>query len=476
MLVRTLLALTPAALARRLETILDTRDVSLVHASSPEEVWQLLQRQDIDLLVASEAWTSPSPANWVASVRALPEAPDVVLLTGQEDPSLRAALLAAGCLAVLNARLSDRELRGSLQTLVARLSRDVSGRLAADAARKSRGLSDVVSRSPVMAEVIGVARRVAGADSSLLVLGETGVGKERLARSVHDESARSSGPFVPVNCGAIPEGLMESELFGHEQGAFTGATRARRGHFEVAHRGTLFLDEVGDLPLHVQVKLLRVLEDRHIQRLGSEHPVRVDVRIIAATNRNLSAEVDEGRFRADLYYRLAVVTLSIPPLRDRPEDIPDLVEHYLAVFRRSLGKPCDGIAGDALAALMAHSWPGNVRELINVLERAVLLAPSPLIGVADLPPTLARPAAPDLRPGEAGPAPGQVPENLTGLPLREARARAVEGFEREYVSGLLRQTGGRVGRTAALAGVSPRFLHGLMKKLAIRKEDFRYPS
>ncbi|NJD20260.1 MAG: sigma-54-dependent Fis family transcriptional regulator [Gemmatimonadetes bacterium] len=475
MLVRTLLALHDDALAGRIEGILDTRDVSIFRASEPDEVWRLLQREDIDLLVASDIMARPTPEDWVAAVRTLPEAPDLVLLADREDPSRRAALLGAGCLAVLNARLTDRELRGTFNTLILRLAHDAAARLQAQRLGVAHGFEDVVHRSRAMDEVVTMARRVAAAETSLLILGETGVGKERVARSIHFESSRAAGPFVPVNCGAIPEGLLESELFGHEQGAFTGAVRARRGHFEVAHRGTLFLDEIGELPLHLQVKLLRVLEDRQVQRVGSERPERVDVRIIAATNRDLEAEVAARRFRPDLYYRLAVVTLAIPPLRDRREDIPDLVDRFLAHFRRTLGKPVEGIEPEAREALQRHRWPGNVRELINVLERALLLAQGPRVTVGDLPRSIAGAAA---REAYAERPPGTFASSppLLELPIREARRRAVTEFERGYLVRLLAETGGRVGETARRAGVSERSLYDLMRRAGLDKADFRGPT
>ncbi|GMV06509.1 MAG: hypothetical protein AMXMBFR53_27850 [Gemmatimonadota bacterium] len=473
MLVRTLLALPADAMARRLEGLLDTRDVSVFRAVESDEVWQILQREDIDLLVAGEAVAGSSPESWVASVRALPEAPDLVILSEREDANRRAALLAAGCLAVLNARVSDRELRGTFRTLVARLAQAGAARLAAQHLGAAHGFEEVVHRSPPMADVVAVARRVANADSSLLILGETGVGKERLARSLHYESARATGPFVPVNCGAIPEGLLESELFGHEQGAFTGAVRARRGHFEVAHRGTLFLDEIGELPLHLQVKLLRVLEDRQVQRLGSERPERVDVRIVAATNRDLEREVEERHFRPDLYYRLAVVTLSIPPLRERPEDIPELVHRHLVNFRRTLGKTVDGIEPDAMEALMHHRWPGNVRELINVLERAVLLSSGPRVTLADLPRSISGAwTGGDV--ADAGPD-AAVAGDLLDLPIREARRVAVARFERAYLARILEESGGRIGETARRAGITERSLYDLMRRADLDKADFKAP-
>ena len=244
-----------------------------------------------------------------------------------------------------------------------------------------------------MQRFLALARRVVASDSALLILGETGVGKERVARAIHAESPRAAGPFLAVNCGALAESLLESELFGHEEGAFTGATRAHRGYFEIAHRGTIFLDEIGEMPRHVQVKLLRVLEDRHVLRVGGERPVKVDVRVMAATNRDLEADLASKRFRSDLYYRLAVVTLTLPSLRERREDIRPLVRHYVEYFRALLGRPVTGVSDQAMAALSAYDWPGNVRELINVMERAVLLAHGATLSEADLPPGIVSRAA-----------------------------------------------------------------------------------
>jgi DNA-binding NtrC family response regulator len=462
MLVRTLIGVSTEALAERIEGLLDRRDTVVIRAGSSPEFPRLLEAEEIDLVVAEEAWVAEDLEPWVTRIRALPDCPDLILVTGREDPRRRAALLAAGCLAVLNVQVSDRELRQTLRTLVNRLAQDVVTRLTARRLeRKEAGFNAIVSESGSMSAVLSVARQVAAADSSVLILGETGVGKELLARSIHLQSARSGGPFVPVNCGAIPEGLLESELFGHEQGAFTGATRARRGHFEMAHRGTLFLDEVGELPLHLQVKLLRVLEDHRIQRLGSEKSERVDVRIVASTNRDLEGDVGEHRFRADLYYRLAVVTLLIPPLRERKEDVTKLAAHYLDHFGKVLGRSGVRISDEAMEALVRHEWPGNVRELINVIERAVLLCRSPEIQLADLPPAVQRRTGPRL----VGP--------TDPRPIREARRRAVAAFELEYLSDLLRRTGGRVGETARLAGIRERSLYDLMRARGLRKEDFR---
>jgi len=239
-------------------------------------------------------------------------------------------------------------------------------------------------------QVLDVAARVATTSATVLITGETGTGKELVAQGIHALSKRSAGPLICVNCGAIPTGLAEAELFGHERGAFTGAIDARAGRFESAHGGTIFLDEVGELPLDLQVKLLRVLQEREVQRVGSVRPRRVDVRIIAATNRRLSDEMRDGRFREDLYYRVATVEIELPSLRQRRDDLPVLAAHLLDRACHEFGRDLKGFTAEALAALCRYSWPGNVRELRNVIERAVLLADGDWIDAEDLPSVLPR--------------------------------------------------------------------------------------
>jgi transcriptional regulator with GAF, ATPase, and Fis domain len=326
-----------------------------------------------------------------------------------------------------------------------------------------------------MRAFMAVVERVADSDTTLLIEGETGVGKERLARAIHSESRRSKGPFVAVNCAAIPETLLESELFGHEEGAFTGATRARRGWFELAHGGTILLDEVSDLPLHLQVKLLRVLQEREIRPLGGEKTLSVDVRVVAATNVDLARAVERGDFRKDLYYRLGVVTLTLPPLRDRREDVPDLAQSYVEYYRTALGRGIEGIADDALESLVGYDWPGNVRELMNVIERAVLLTTASQITRADLPEAISRQslAGPLTSVAHDPGASADVPADWLGRPWTEVRERALLGVERAYLRALLESASGRVGETAARAGMSPRSLYEKMKRHGLRKEDFR---
>ncbi len=473
MLVRVLLAMNGAALLSRVRRILPRSDVLQSAVPKGSAFWESLQQENVDLVVV-DFERLPEPADRsVETIRALPDRPDVVVLVADEEPERHGALLAAGCVAVIPTSLENSALRSALGSIIERRRERgierIETRLHANEAR----LSDFVSTSPAMQKFLGVVRRVAASDSSLLILGETGVGKEWLARGIHAESPRAGGPFVAVNCGALPEALVESQLFGHEEGAFTGATRPVRGHFELAHGGTVFLDEIGELPPPAQVKLLRVLQERELRRLGSERSIQVDVRVLAATNRDIEEEVARKRFRQDLFYRLGVVSLTIPPLRERPEDIPDLLDDYLERFRVRFGADVEGYTDAARSALGAYSWPGNVRELVNVIERAVLLCEGERIDLPDLPDVVA-----SARSAEGG-APGVAGDDiagwepLLGLPLRAAKREIAARFEKAYLEALLTETGGRIGETAKRAGIQTRSLFEKMRAHGLRKEDFR---
>ena len=287
---------------------------------------------------------------------------------------------------------------------------------------------EIITRSPEMEAILAKARLVASSDASVMIFGESGTGKELLARAIHRASSRATQPFVAVNCGAIPEQLLESELFGHVKGAFTGAASDYKGLFQAAGRGTVFLDEIGDMPLPLQVKLLRVLQEKEVRPIGSTQAVKVDVRIISATHRNLEEAIKAGTFREDLYYRLHVVALSLPSLSQRREDIPVLASHFLKNLATRYGKTLNGFAQDALEVLVKHNWPGNVRELYNVIEQAVALATTPIITPALLETAIR---------GETG--------NLSSF--ESARF----DFERDYLAKLLKITNGNVTQAARLA-------------------------
>ncbi len=317
----------------------------------------------------------------------------------------------------------------------------------------------LLGRSQAMRELYQLIDKIGPTRATVLVTGESGVGKELVARAVHEKSPRAGAPFVAVNCGAIPEGLIESELFGHEKGSFTGAIAAKEGLFAAADGGTLFLDEVGELPALVQVKLLRALQERTVRSVGGVKDVEVDVRIIAATNRDLAAEVKAGRFREDLYYRLNVIGLRVPPLRDRPEDIPLLVEHFLAQVASEQGRPAPRLSKEAQAALLDHPYPGNVRELENVVERAVTLAEGDVIGMELLPAQLR--GGPVARPPSSlGPSP--EPAELPGGFDLQAY---LDAEEKRLIERALSRSGGVKKEAARLLGLSFRSLRYRLEKL-----------
>jgi two-component system, NtrC family, response regulator AtoC len=333
------------------------------------------------------------------------------------------------------------------------LRREVT-RLRAELPAQHR-FGDVVARSVAMRNVLEMLGKVAPHPTSVLLTGPTGTGKELLARVLHRESPRRDGPFVAVNCGAIPENLLESEFFGYVRGAFTGADRDREGLLEAAAGGTLFLDEVGDLPEPLQVKLLRAIQEREVRRLGETRARALDLRILAATNRDLERDIDEGRFRSDLYFRLAVVTLAIPALSERPDDIPPLVDHVMARLAERLGRTVRGVEAPAMEALTAYSWPGNVRELENVLERAIILAEGDRIRRADLPA--------GVRSGEA--IPGSPSAGASDADLSVKRRTAL--LERDLITRALERTGGHRGRAAGLLELSDRALRYKIREYGI---------
>lgn len=476
MLIHVLLAVEPAAKRNRLWRLLDQPDVELSAVEDGESLRTRLTGGDLDLLVVGTSLMSDGPDALVHSVRNLPEQPEVVVLTDREDAAERAVLLAQGCVAILNTSLDDKILKAALDAVVVRRRDNATNRLKADRPEEQYSLNDFVSDSPSMQVFLSLARRVVRGGSSVLILGETGVGKERLARAIHGEGPRADGPFMAVNCGALPESLLESELFGHEEGAFTGATRARRGYFELAHRGTLLLDEIGEMATHLQVKLLRALDDREIFRVGAEKPIKVDVRVMAATNKDLETEMAERRFRPDLFYRLAVVTMTVPPLRERREDILKLLASYLEHFRARTGRQITSVDADATSVLTRYDWPGNVRELVNAIERAFLLGMSDEIQLDDLPVRIvaAVKGAECVSSGLSAVNPiGTLPDAVLAKPLAEARKEIVTAFETRYVGALLEATGGRIRDTAARAGINERSLYDLMKRHGLRKESFK---
>jgi DNA-binding NtrC family response regulator len=352
------------------------------------------------------------------------------------------------CLLVKRA-LAERTLRDEVLALRAELQ----GR---------RSFQNVLSKSPKMADIFDLITNVSDTISTVLILGETGTGKEQVARAVHQSSAaHRPGGFVAVNCAALPETLMESELFGHEKGSFTGAAGQRKGRFEHAQGGTLFLDEIGDLPLPVQVKLLRVLQERRIERVGGNQPIDLDVRVIAATHQSLEKLVKEGKFREDLFYRLNVIRIDLPPLRERVEDIPLLAEHFCQKYSRPSQQPVR-ISPEAMQVLLKCEWPGNVRQLENAIERACVTVRDGEIRPAHLPSDVARRAD--------GKHPFQVD---LSRPLPVQLAELTQAFEERYLRRALRRTRGHVGKCAKITGLSRRSVTDKIAQFKINKEEFK---
>ena len=328
---------------------------------------------------------------------------------------------------------------------------------------------EIIGQSLAVKSMLGLIERVAPAKTNILVIGESGTGKELVARMIHESGPLKNKPFVPVNCGAIPENLIESELFGHKRGSFTGAVVDKPGLFEIANGGTLFLDEVGELPLQMQVKLLRAIQERTIRRVGGTEDVRIDIRIIAATNRDLEVAVAKGTFREDLYYRLNVILLKTPPLRERTGDVRILATHFLKKFSERQGKPIRQFTPEALKALEVHSWPGNVRELENTIERAVTLATAKEIGVHSLPSAIAQIPLPE-RPAEIeiGEIRIPAPDFSNGsLDLDEI----IGSVEKMYLTAALAQAGGVKKKAADLLSITFRSIRYRLEKLGIELTD-----
>jgi two-component system, NtrC family, response regulator AtoC len=359
----------------------------------------------------------------------------------------------------------------------------------------ARGRFRLVGESAAIQQIYQVVEKVADTPSTVLITGESGTGKELVARALHDNSSRVGGPFIKINCAAIPKTLMESELFGYEKGAFTGAVGSKPGRFELAHNGSLFLDEIGEIPVEMQVKLLRMLQESEFERVGGIKTIKVDVRLITATNRDLAAEITTGGFRDDLYYRLNVVPIHLPPLRERRGDIPLLVDHFINRFNERLKKQITGIEPEAVDHLVSHHWPGNIRELENVIERTILFCEGPLIRLGDLPaelggtphhalspptaeekPLAASTSAPGL-PAQGSPS-GSFPAAMSIPPvgeevgsLKEAVRAETERVEREFIQRALDETGGNVTQAARKLQISRKSLQTKMKELGLRDKE-----
>jgi two-component system response regulator HydG len=368
-----------------------------------------------------------------------PEAPPVVVMTAYGSIERAVQAMKDGAHDFLEKPLDLNDLRAIVRRAVeGRRAEAVNERTRVRLRGEKKAL--LPGDSPLMRKVIEQAHRVAKTNATVLIAGESGTGKELIARLIHRESLRVRGPFVPVNCAGLTESIIESELFGHVKGAFTGAVRAKRGKFELAAGGTLFLDEIGEVPLNVQVKLLRVLQEREVERVGGEDAIKIDVRLVCATHRDLDAMVKDGSFREDLYYRIKVIVLRLPPLRERTDDIPAFVEHFIQLANERNRRQVEAFTPDALARLQAYAWPGNVRELENVVEQAVVLARGDTVDADELPVEIT---------GEKG------PQEVLHIPV----GRTLAETEKELILETLRKAGGNKTQAAKMLGIGVRTLY-----------------
>ncbi len=438
-----------AAMAETLEAI----GLEALTATSGVEGLRRIAEDDADIVLTDLVLGDASGMEILRAAKTSRPDREVVVISGRGGIEAAVEAMKAGAATYLRKPLRIEEVREVVRKVA---EKQELGRANVELRRRLDerfGFQGMVGTSPAMERVFEVIRNVAGTSATVLVLGESGTGKELVAQAIHQNSPRASRPFLALNCAALSPGVLESELFGHEKGSFTGAMRTHKGKFEAASGGTLFLDEVGDMPLELQAKLLRVIEAREIYRVGSNETVKVDVRLVAATHRELRALVREGRFREDLFFRLNVVGLSIPPLRERREDIPVLAAVFLREFRQAHGKEVEVFTPAALEALRSYAWPGNVRELRNAVESMVVVSRGKVLDVDSLPPGI----APSLPPAEARANPSTA---LAGLTLQQA--------EEILVRTALEAHGSNRERAAKALGISERTLYRKIKEYGLR--------
>ncbi len=452
---------------RILAAMLKRDGYEVTTAADGEQGLAVLQRTPVHVVVTDLVMPRLGGMELLARVRAeFPDIP-VIVITAHGTVDNAVAALKAGAFDYVTKPFEQEELR----KVIAKAAR------ANDLERRSlhEGSAEgdrppLVGNSQAMRIIFDMVDRVADSPSTVLITGESGTGKELIANRLHRGSTRRDKPLIKVNCAAIPKDLVESELFGYQRGAFTGAVGDKPGRFELADGGTLFLDEVGEIPLETQVKLLRALQESEFERVGGIRTLKVDVRLIAATNRDLKTLIEEGRLREDLYYRLAVVPIALPPLRDRREDIPLLVGHFIEKYNRRLGKRVERIDPDALKLLVEYRWPGNIRELENLMERSVLFADGPSIHATSLPDSLREMGSPPPHPIAAVGPLGAIAAP-SGASMKEIVRQAQAELERELISRALEETGGNVTRSAKRLQISRKSLQVKMKDLGLRDAD-----
>jgi Nif-specific regulatory protein len=459
------------------------RSFQILTASGGEEALGVLRDNDVAVIVTDQRMPKMSGLELLKAARDVrPDAVGIILTAFTDVEVLIEAINLGQIYRYITKPWDGKEVRGILQQAIERYHLLAENRRLSEQLRQYTGYLNqeihgrfdfgaIVGESAALREVLAKVEQVAPTSSTVLLRGETGTGKELVAHAIHINSPRESGPFVRVNCAALAPGVLESELFGHEKGAFTGAVARRAGRFELADGGTLFLDEVGDLPMEVQIKILRTLQERELERVGGTETIKVDVRLVSATNRDLEAMIREGKFREDLYYRLNVFPIHLPPLRDRLDDLPRLAEHFVAKFARNTGKGVRGVSAEAIALMQQYAWPGNVRELENVIERAIIVARGPEIAPADL--DFGRragvPAAVAAGMSAVG---ASVPAGVVAAPMNNAgssgtqkplSARLLDEEKKEIMAAIDR-CGGNIAGAARALGINRSTLYYRLRK------------
>ena len=432
---------------------LKKRGFEVDKSTSPAKVLQIIQEKPIDLVLTDFKMPEMDGVTFLKRIKRINPDIAVILMTAFGSVESAIEAMKQGASDYLQKPVDLDEVEILIQRNLQQKQLVTENRILKEELREKYNFKEIISASPKMESVLNVAGRVAKSRASVLIRGESGTGKELVARAIHFASDRAENPFVPVNIAALPESLIESELFGHEKGAFTGAHSQRKGRIELADGGTLFIDEVGDIPLSVQVKLLRFLQEQQFERLGGSKQFSVDVRIIAATNRNLEEMIQDGRFREDLFYRLNVVTLFLPPLRERREDISLLVDHFIRKYAEFNGKKITGISKEALDVLMKYAYPGNIRELENIIHQAVVLARGDILLSEDLPVHLA-----------------QVKEDSSDLNALEGKTlpEKVTHLEITLIKKALEEANGNQSQAARILGITERNLRYKMEKYGLK--------
>jgi DNA-binding NtrC family response regulator len=457
-------------LRRTLARLLNSRNMTVLTADDGAQAIDILGREKVDVVLVDLMMPKVGGLELLDHVRSSHAGVEVIMMTAFGDVETAVKAVRAGAYHFLTKPFRSNDEVVLTVTKAAERRRLVDRALLLERRlEQMEKFGELIGNSPAMQEVYRLAIGVAPTSSTVLILGESGTGKELTARAIHGHSPRVNNPFVAVNCSAIPVDLVESELFGHVRGAFTGATATRAGLFESADRGTLFLDEVGDLPPLAQVKLLRALQEGEVKRVGSNETRIVDVRVVAATNVDLRSRIAAGRFREDLYYRLNVVPISLPALRERREDIPLLAYHFLQKYAARSSSQVKKISPDAMRLLSLHHWQGNVRELENAIEHAVVFCRDDTLTPAELPfgrPSNGAPADTAQVAGE-----GPAAQGLSDLPYKEAKERSMEAFETAYFEGLLARTQGNVSEAARQAGLDRSNFRRAVKRAGVRVRD-----